>query len=91
MVRIAYTLRAEDDDWGQAGALVRDVMNDVERNRLVDTVVGHLRAGVSEPVLQRAFDYWRNTDTDIGDRIEKGSDCEPPPSPGHGPAANHVR
>ena len=28
--------------------------------------------GVSEPVLQRAFDYWRNVDTDIGNRIEKG-------------------
>ena len=72
MVRTAYTLRAEDDDWGQAGTLVRDVMSDAERERLVDNVVGHLRAGVSEPVLQRAFDYWRNIDTDIGDRIEKG-------------------
>ena len=72
MVRTAYTLRAEDDDWGQAGTLVRDVMDDAERERLVDNVVGHLRAGVSEPVLQRAFDYWRNIDTDIGDRIEKG-------------------
>ena len=28
--------------------------------------------GVSEPVLQRAFDYWRNVDADIGDRVEKG-------------------
>ena len=72
MVRTAYTLRAEDDDWGQAGTLVRDVMSDAERERLVDNVVGHLRAGVSEPVLQRAFDYWRNIDADIGDRIEKG-------------------
>ena len=63
MVRTAYTLRAEDDDWGQAGTLVRDVMDDAERERLVDNVVGHLRAGVSEPVLQRAFDYWRNIDT----------------------------
>jgi catalase len=27
---------------------------------------------VSEPVLQRAFDYWRNVDTDLGNRIEKG-------------------
>jgi catalase len=70
MVRTAYTLRAEDDDWGQAGTLVREVMSDAERERLVDNVVGHLRAGVSEPVLQRAFDYWRNIDTDIGDRIE---------------------
>ena len=44
MVRTAYTLRAEDDDWGQAGTLVRDVMDDAERERLVDNVVGHLRA-----------------------------------------------
>ena len=72
MVRTAYTLRAEDDDWGQAGTLVRDVMDEAERDRLVDNVVGHLRAGVSEPVLQRALDYWRNIDADIGDRIEKG-------------------
>ena len=72
MVRTAYTLRAEDDDWGQAGTLVRDVMNDAERDRLVDNIVGHLLDGVSEPVLQRAFDYWRNVDTDLGNRIEKG-------------------
>ena len=26
---------------------------------------------MSEPVLQRSFDYWRNVDTDLGDRIEK--------------------
>jgi catalase len=71
MVRTAYTLRAEDDDWGQAGTLVRVVMNEVERDRLVDNIVGHLLDGVSEPVLQRAFDYWRNVDTDLGNRIEK--------------------
>jgi catalase len=71
MVRTAYTLRSDDDDWGQAGTLVREVMNDAERDRLVDNVVGHLINGVSEPVLQRAFDYWRNVDTDIGNRIEK--------------------
>jgi catalase len=71
MVRTAYTLRAEDDDWGQAGTLVRDVMNDAGRDRLVDNIVGHLLDGVSEPVLQRSFDYWRNVDTDLGDHIEK--------------------
>ena len=47
-------------------------MSDAERERLVDNVVGHLRAGVSGPVLQRAFDNWRNIDRDLGDRIEKG-------------------
>jgi hypothetical protein len=33
---------------------------------------GALLAGVTEPVLQRAFGYLRNVDTDIGNRIEKG-------------------
>jgi len=27
---------------------------------------------VSEPVLARAFEYWRNVDKDLGDRIESG-------------------
>jgi catalase len=72
MVRTAYTLRAEDDDWGQAGTLVRDVLDDAARDRLVSNVAGHLRNGVTEPVLQRAFEYWRNVDKHIGDRIEQG-------------------
>jgi catalase len=71
MVRAAYTLHAEDDDWGQAGTLVRDVMNDAERKRLVDNIVGHLLDGVTEPVLECAFEYWHNVDKDLGDRIEK--------------------
>ena len=71
MVRAAYTLREDDDDWTQAGILVRDVMDDAERERLVGNVTGHLCDGVSEKVLKRAFEYWRNIDSDIGDRIEK--------------------
>ena len=72
MVRQAYTLRKDDDDWTQAGILVREVMDDGMRERLVGNVVGHLCDGVSEKVLQRAFEYWRNIDKDVGDRIEKG-------------------
>jgi catalase len=72
MVRTAYTLRAEDDDWGQAGTLVRDVFDDAERERLVNNIVGHLLGGVTEPVLHRAYEYWRNVDKDLGDRVEKG-------------------
>jgi catalase len=72
MVRTAYTLRAEDDDWGQAGTLVRDVLDDAARERLVGNIVGHLLNGVSEPVLQRAFEYWHNVDKDLGTRIESG-------------------
>ncbi len=72
MVRAAYTLRKDDDDWSQAGTLVREVMDDAQRKRLVSNVVGHLSDGVSEKVLLRAFDYWKNIDKDIGAAIEKG-------------------
>ncbi len=71
-VRAAYTLREDDDDWGQAGALVREVMDDEQRDLLVSNVVGHLKNGVSEPVLNRALEYWRNIDKKTGDRIAKG-------------------
>ncbi len=71
-VREAYTLRKNDNDFVQANALVRKVMNDEARDRLVSNVVGHLKNGVSEPVLKRAFEYWKNIDQQIGERIEKG-------------------
>ncbi len=68
-VHAAYSLHAEDDDFGQAGTLVREVMDDAARDRLVSNVAGHLAAGVSEPVLSRALEYWRNIDSEIGERI----------------------
>jgi len=71
-VRAAYTLRKDDDDWGQPGTLVRKIMDDGQRDRLVSNVVGHLKNGVSEPVLQRVFQYWRSIDKEIGDCIAKG-------------------
>jgi len=72
ITRAAYVDHAEDDDWGQPGTLVREVLDDAARERLVDNVVGHLLNGVTEPVLERAFDYWRNVDKGIGERIEAG-------------------
>ncbi|WP_028477997.1 catalase [Nocardia sp. CNY236] len=72
MVRQAYTLRRDDDDWGQAGTLVREVLDDAARRRLVGNIVGHLLHGVTEPVLSRAFEYWRNIDKNLGDRVEAG-------------------
>ncbi|MCA8909278.1 MAG: catalase [Rhodospirillaceae bacterium] len=69
MVRQAYTLRADDDDFSQAGDLVRRVFDDAARDRLVETVSGAL-AGVRSPVLERAFDYWKSIDADVGARIE---------------------
>ncbi|MGW8848018.1 catalase [Streptomyces xiamenensis] len=69
MVRAAYTLHAEDDDFGQAGTMVRTVLDGAARTRLVSNVAGHLKVDVSPPVLRRALDYWRSVDAAIGDRI----------------------
>jgi catalase len=68
-VRKAYTLPTEDDDFGQAGTLVRHVLDDAARARLVSNIVGHLKDGLSAPVLARALDYWRKVDRDLGGRI----------------------
>jgi catalase len=72
MVRKAYTLRAEDDDFGQAGTMVRHVLDDAARARLVSNIVGHLKGGVSKPVLARVVEYWGMVDKDLGDRIAAG-------------------
>ncbi len=71
-IRAAYTKRQDDDDFGQAGTLVREVMDDDQRDRLVSNVVGHLKDGVTEPVLERSLEYWRNIDKETGDRIAEG-------------------
>jgi catalase len=51
---------------------VRRVLDDAARARLVSNIIGHLKDGVSESVLARAFDYWRHIDKDLGDRIAAG-------------------
>jgi catalase len=71
MVRSAYTLRGNDDDFGQPGMLVREVFNDDQRAKLIDQVAGSLLGGVREPVLSRAFQYWKNVDAEVGARIEE--------------------
>jgi catalase len=71
MVRAAYTLRADDDDFSQPRDLIRKVMDDEQRERLVQNIAGHLADGVSEPVLVRAFEYWRNIDEETGRNVEK--------------------
>ena len=65
-------MRQDDDDFSQAGALVRDVMDQKQRDRLVSNVVGHLKGLVFEPVLERALEYWSNIDKNIGARVRKG-------------------
>ena len=72
LVHAAYTPHSDDTDFVQPGNLIRHVMDAEERERLVANVVGHLSKGVTGPVLDRAFAYWRNIDKGIGDRIAQG-------------------
>ncbi|GAB2862164.1 catalase [Nocardioides pacificus] len=71
LVRSAYSLHAEDDDFGQAGTLVREVFNDEQRERFVSTVAGAVGGVQRLDIRQRAFDYWKSVDTGIGKRIEE--------------------
>ncbi len=71
MLRAAYSLRPEDDDFGQAGTLVREVWDDAQRARFVDNVAGHILGGVSDTLLPRVLDYWKSVDADTGKRIEE--------------------
>ena len=69
LVRQAYALREDDDDFGQANILVNEVFTQEERDDLVETVSGALET-VIEPVLSNAIQYWKNVDETIGQRIE---------------------
>ena len=71
ILRSAYVDHPEDDDFVQPGTLVREVMDDAARARLIDNVSGHLLDGVTDPVLERAFAYWHNIDPDVGAAIEE--------------------
>jgi len=70
MVRWAYELHSQDDDFGQAGTLVREIWNQALRAEFVANVTGHLLGSVKGEVLEKAFDYWKNVDADTGKLIE---------------------
>jgi catalase len=70
--RYAYEKHVDDDDFGQAGTLVRNVMSDTDREHLADNIVGHASDDVSEPVQRRVIAYWTNVDPDLGGRIATG-------------------
>ncbi|GAA5160905.1 catalase [Pseudonocardia eucalypti] len=71
MVRHAYTLRPDDDDFGQPNTLINQVMDDAQRERLVSNAAGAIGGVVSDEIRERAFQYWKNIDKEIGDRIER--------------------
>jgi catalase len=71
VVREAYRLRRDDDDYRQPGDLYREVMTPEDRDHLVSNLSEHLSAGVSSAVQARAVEHWRKVDADLGDRVAK--------------------
>ncbi len=63
---------AEDDDFGQAGTLLREMMDDTERDALVENIVGHASAEVTAETQDRVVAYWTNVDPEIGKRVAAG-------------------
>ncbi|TDT61757.1 catalase [Frigoribacterium sp. PhB116] len=80
LVRSAATLHPEDDDFGQAGSLVRDVMDDEQRDRLVANIVGHVSKVTRPDLLERVFQYWNSVDPILGSRVRAGVSPEAPGS-----------
>ena len=70
LTRAAATLHSEDDDFGQAGTLVRDVFTEEQRDRFVETLVGQFNALKYDKVKDRFLWYWGQVDANIAERIK---------------------
>lgn len=68
--RTAATLHPEDDDFGQAGTLVREVLDDAARERLANNIAGHVGQVTVPDIKVRALQYWRNVDESLCARVE---------------------
>ncbi|WEK61323.1 MAG: catalase [Candidatus Microbacterium colombiense] len=69
LMRAAATLHADDDDFGQAGTLYRDVFDDVQRARFLDTLTGQGRGITIDVIRERFFQYWTNVDAALGEAL----------------------
>jgi catalase len=67
--RYDQVLHPEDDDFGQAGTLVREVLNDTDREHLASNIVAHASNGVSTEIQRRVIEYWTNVDRNLGNTI----------------------
>ena len=81
MLRTAYQLRAEDDDFGQAGTLYRQTLSQTEREHLASNITGHMRQGVERAIQERAVALWRKVDPELGARIAQGLGLVDQPAP----------
>ena len=72
MVREAYKPHAEDDDFGQAGTLVREILSDTDVEHLASNVIGHATNAVTPEIQERVVQYWTSVDADLGAKVAAG-------------------
>ncbi|WP_017556418.1 catalase [Nocardiopsis baichengensis] len=73
MVRSAYELHKEDDDFSQARTLWEKVLTESERTNMVGNIVGHASAPeVTDDMKKRVVEYWTNVHPDLGAGVAKG-------------------
>ncbi|WP_261166070.1 catalase [Microbacterium sp. Marseille-Q6965] len=65
LVRAAYTLHSEDDDFGQARTLYNDVFDEGAKDRFHETLAGQYSALTVDVVKERFFWYWGQVDEKI--------------------------
>ena len=68
--RGAYVQHPEDDDFVQAGQLVRDVLDDAARERLAGNIARAM-SGVNSEIEARVYEYWTNVDPWLGGRVRE--------------------
>ena len=66
LMRTAAALHAEDDDFGQAGTLYRDVYDAEAKARFLDTITGAVGGVQNVEIRERAIGYWTNVDAELG-------------------------
>jgi catalase len=76
IMRTAYTLHADDDDFGQPHALWEQVMSERDQEHLVANICAHAGAPeVTTEMKSRIVEYWRSVHPELGAQVGKGLDA----------------
>ena len=69
LMRTAATLHSEDSDFGQPGALYREVFDDAAKARFLATLIGQGNSLTVPVIKEHFFEYWTNVDAGLGAKL----------------------
>lgn len=72
-----YQHRERIDNYKQPGDLLREVMDDEQRDRFVEAVVGDMDGVSEDAIKKRQIRHWFKADPGIGRRLAEGLGFEP--------------